>query len=489
MKISSKKIIPLFILSLLGSGSGEKSVSETQTQSAISYPMRINLGEKSQPINKRAPDESDLVFFAGYPISFENQKNCTAAFIANKQGIGFITSAQCCVKNNCNFFPNQSTDNVYAIEDDGNVTLIGAVYDMMFGNNGLDYVFVTSILIDWDNIPYTTGLTSDNDTISELYPITSYLTLNETGHKVCAYGAKNGYICGLLQAINVEITVPNPWNEKVLSAGIIELTTSQQDNATDVTEVKTLEWNDTLNIMDSKNKVGRPYYIYAGSRIYVQISNTQNSFSCTAGFPVIKPNGIKGILTAGHCVYKNNDPDVYTMVDGKLEDIGDATKVAVGDRDGNEYAFIELHTWIWGDPTACAVKPDRNGILQFVPITSLYTPKLGERVCGFGSFNGYICGKIVAVDVTAEFARSEGLPNYVAKSLYKVDTGKKGFGEGDSGGPIFTSEGLVRAHAVGHIVGGDKYNGRNILYYMPIKKTLKALGDYKIIMADSCSKI
>ncbi|CAG8730770.1 43556_t:CDS:2 [Gigaspora margarita] len=472
MKISSKKIIPLFILSLLGSGSGEKD-----------------------------PDESDLVFFAGYPISFENQKNCTAAFIANKQGIGFITSAQCCVKNNCNFFPNQSADNVYAIEDDGNVTLIGAVYDMMFGNNGLDYVFVTSILIDWDNIPYTTGLTSDNDTISELYPITSYLTLNETGHKVCTYGAKNGYLCGLLQAINVEITVPNPWNgsltnlsvnevyffgekefenediggpvyiqidnngttiaqalghitqtghrhfyytpiEKVLSAGIIELTTSQQDNATDVTEVKTLEWNDTLNIMDSKNKVGRPNYIYAGSRIYVQISNTQSSFSCTAGFPVIKPNGIKGILTAGHCVYKNNDPDVYTIVDGKLEDIGDATKVAVGDRDGNEYAFIELHTWIWGDPTACAVKPDRNGILQFVPITSLYTPKLGERVCGFGSFNGYICGKIVAVDVTAEFTRSEGLPNYVAKSLYKVDTGKKGFGEGDSGGPIFTSEGL-----------------------------------------------
>ncbi|RIB28169.1 hypothetical protein C2G38_1575679 [Gigaspora rosea] len=162
MKISSKKIIQLFILCLLGFGSGEKLVSESKNQPAISYPTRINFGEKlknsdqSQPINKRDTDESDRAIYAGYPISFENKKNCTAAFIGNKQGIdGFITSAQCCVRNNCNFFPNQISDNVYENEDDGNVTQIGAAYDMMFGINGLDYVFVTSILIAWDNIPYS----------------------------------------------------------------------------------------------------------------------------------------------------------------------------------------------------------------------------------------------------------------------------------------------------------------------------------------------
>ncbi|CAG8854804.1 35038_t:CDS:1, partial [Gigaspora margarita] len=40
---------------------------------------------------------------------FRNVKNCTAAFISNKQGIdGFITSALC-----CNMFRNEVTDEVY----------------------------------------------------------------------------------------------------------------------------------------------------------------------------------------------------------------------------------------------------------------------------------------------------------------------------------------------------------------------------------------
>ncbi|KAF0507917.1 hypothetical protein F8M41_018873 [Gigaspora margarita] len=507
MKIFTKIIIQLFILSLLGFRSGEKIVSESQNPPAISYPTRINLGEtfknydQSQPINKRDTDESDRAIYAGYPISFENQKNCTAAFIGNKQGIdGFITSAQCCVRNNCNFFPNQPSDNVFENEDDGNVTQIGAAYDMMFGIIGLDYVFVTSILIDWDNIPYATGLTLDDGTISELYPITSYLTLNETGNKVCAYGAKSGYRCGLLNEINIEITVPNPWNgsltnlsvnevylgvkgfenediggpvyiqidnngfttaqalghitsifnddrtgskyfyytpiEKVLSAGIIKLTTYQQNNAgnTNVTEIKNLEWNDTSNIMDLKIRDDKPYYIYAGIRIHIQISDTQQKSRCTAGFPVIKPNGMIGILTVGHCVYENNDPDVYTKINETLEVIGDVSKVAVGDVDG-------------------------------------------EEVCGFGSFNGYICGKIVAVDQTAEFTRRRGRPNFVVKGLNKIETELKHFGGEDSGGPIFTSEGLVRAHPVGHVVGGGKQDGKTVLFYMPIETTLEALGN------------
>ncbi|CAG8783820.1 4921_t:CDS:2, partial [Gigaspora rosea] len=216
--------------------------------------------------------------------------------------------------------------------------------------------------------------------------------------------------------------------------------------------IKNLEWNDTANIMNLKIREDKSYYIYAGKRIHIQVSDTQSKARCTAGFPVIKPNGRKGMLTAGHCVYENTDPDVYTKINGTLEDIGDVTKVAVGDEEGNEYALIELHTWEWGDPTACVPKLDRNGILQFAPINSTYSPKQGEEVCGFGSFNGYVCGKIVEVDQTAEFTR-----------------------RGDSGGPIFTSEGLARAHPVGHEVGGGKQDGKNVSFYMPIETTLKAL--------------
>ncbi|CAG8830220.1 11116_t:CDS:1, partial [Racocetra persica] len=153
----------------------------------------LNLGKcykQPQPANnnnKRDTGENYTdpgEMFAGYPILFESTKSCTAAFIGNKQGIdGLITSAQCCTRINCNFFPNQHPDSVSENLDDGNITHIGYAYDMMFGDNGLDYVFVNSISIDWNNIPYTTGLTSDDSTISELYPITSYLTLNETGQE------------------------------------------------------------------------------------------------------------------------------------------------------------------------------------------------------------------------------------------------------------------------------------------------------------------
>ena len=98
---------------------------------------------------------------------------------------------------------------MYGYGENGNVKRLGMAFGMTFGDGGLEYVFVTS---GWDNIPYTTGLTSDDGVISELYPTTSYLTLTEAdkGTEVCAYGAKSGYHCGTLNEINVEITVPNP---------------------------------------------------------------------------------------------------------------------------------------------------------------------------------------------------------------------------------------------------------------------------------------
>ncbi|RIB28525.1 hypothetical protein C2G38_2059163 [Gigaspora rosea] len=69
----------------------------------------------------------------------------------------------------------------------------------------LGYVFVTSILADWNNIPYTRGIIPE-----EVYPVTSYLTLNFKGEEVCAYGVKSGFFCGTLDEINASIKILNP---------------------------------------------------------------------------------------------------------------------------------------------------------------------------------------------------------------------------------------------------------------------------------------
>ncbi|CAG8571526.1 23969_t:CDS:1, partial [Racocetra persica] len=369
-----------------------------------------------------------------------------------------------------------------------------------------------------------------------------------------------GYRCGILNKINVEITIPNPWNgsltnlnvnevylpgvkgfesediggpvyiqtenngtttaqalghitnlfndnstgrkyfyytpiEKVLSAGIIKLSTFQQANAgntnvtqansdnINVTMIKNSDRNNSRNLMNSKITDEKSIYVYAGSIIRV---GSPNGARCTTNFPVIKPNGIIGILTAGHCAYANIDFNVYIRVKGKFEEIGDIPNMAVGDEDGNDYAFIELYTWIYGDPKACVLKPDRNGILQLVPITSIYSPNLGEYVCGFGAVNSYVCGEIVEINVAVKFWPERGSGPILVSGLNKIKTEKsKFFNKGDSGGPIITSEALAKAHAVGYIVGGIKEFG--VAYYMPIEKSLKAMGGYSLIITDSCT--
>ncbi|CAG8636065.1 542_t:CDS:2, partial [Gigaspora rosea] len=148
---------------------------------------------------------------AGFPITFRNEKNCTVGFIGNNEDInGFITSALCCARDNCNILNGEESDEVYeVIGNDGSndLNLIGAAYDIKFE---LGYIFVTSILEAWNNIPYTKGVIPE-----VLYPVTSYLTLNFKGDEVCAYGAKSGFFCGTLDEINASISILNPLTDKL----------------------------------------------------------------------------------------------------------------------------------------------------------------------------------------------------------------------------------------------------------------------------------
>jgi len=68
--------------------------------------------------------------------------------------------------------------------------------------------------VDWSPFLYTAGLTANdttnNGTITELYPVTSDFTPTEPGLAVCAYGQGSGYLCGNLTGFDLYIAVDNP---------------------------------------------------------------------------------------------------------------------------------------------------------------------------------------------------------------------------------------------------------------------------------------
>jgi len=269
--------------------------------------------------------------FAGYWINFENQKNCTASFVVNKQGVnGLLTSAQCCVNNNC--LNGNAFDTAYENEDDGSVTRIGQVHDAQFGGaNGLDYAFVSLDSVDWKPFLYTAGLTANdtinNGTITELYPVTSDFTPTEPGLAVCASGQGSGYNCGNLTELDLTLAVSNPWNGKP-------------------TILKGLNKVDLgVNSFESKEDIGGPVY-----------AQSNNSGTVTA----------QGL---GHIVAVNNDDPqhkfLYYLPMDKVLNSGD-TKLLTHtlEEEKNE---IEIKTVKWnetadinGNPTKRATDPEEN---------------------------------------------------------------------------------------------------------------------------------
>ena len=249
MKINNHKVKSLVLLSLLNSvlGKEEKSTNQTEISSSIGmdFPMLenqnqssnlvANFGEKN--IAKRDSSPPKIYYPAGYPISIvdtsvpnwdkNNVKNCTTSFAVRRlpDTDGFITSSLC-----RRDFSTNGIDRVfssYFYDGDNNSDkwdwFIGGLsfYSYKFEKNelgelvGYDVGLVlgsgTLTTKEWITVPYVTGLTTNDKTISERYPITSYLTLNETGQKVCAYGTDSGYRCGKLIEIDLELKIPNPW--------------------------------------------------------------------------------------------------------------------------------------------------------------------------------------------------------------------------------------------------------------------------------------
>jgi hypothetical protein len=212
MKINNK-IKSLFSLSLVGSSLGKENNQTGINLNNNQFPeMAVNL-------TKRQNNPDPTLIFAGYPIlvteDHGGKKSCTASFAVlytdspdcefGDDNGGFITSSLC----------SPVTDSLGNRVSTRDGSMLGDMVYMTFGrvstlNNNFDYAYV-SIYVDKNKLtPYTTGLTTNDKTVSELYPVIE-TSLPQLGI-ICAYGANSGYRCGSQVGSDLEITIPNPWN-------------------------------------------------------------------------------------------------------------------------------------------------------------------------------------------------------------------------------------------------------------------------------------
>ncbi|CAG8670899.1 9120_t:CDS:2, partial [Ambispora gerdemannii] len=355
----------------------------------------------------------------------------------NKQGVnGLLTSAQCCVNNNClngNIF-----DSAYENEDDGNLTKIGQVHDAQFGGaSGLDYAFVSLDSVDWSPFNYTAGLTAHDNinhgTITELYPVTSDFTPTEPGLKVCAFGQGSGYLC-------VDLGTEGMVSQEDLGGPVYA-----QSNNSGTTTAQALGHIVATNNDDPNHK-----FLY-----YLPIDK-EGSSRCITGFAVKKKGFIydsPGILTAAHCFINSNNGKLETGVNVFVgdKDIGYNDMAKYGDKDGNDYAFIDT------------------------AITSVVTPEIGTEACGFVEEIGLACGKIINRDMQI-WGKNPGTNELsIKKGLYVIDIEKKSFkkeafGPGSSGAPIFVRTSGTTVQALGIIAAGDDDGEKITVYVMPLSK-------------------
>jgi len=219
MKINNNKIKSLFLLGLLNSVAGKDKKSNNKSEILATN----QLPQLATNLTERQNNPNPTLIFAGHPIlvseGYNNdgsKKSCTASFAVlytnspdcefGDDNGGFITSSL------CSPITDSLGNRVFA--RDGS-TLLGDMEYMTFGRvssviNDFDYAYV-SIDTSQNNLtPYTTGLTTNDKTVSELYPVIG-TPLPQLGI-ICAYGSSSGYRCGSQVGSDLEITIPNPWN-------------------------------------------------------------------------------------------------------------------------------------------------------------------------------------------------------------------------------------------------------------------------------------
>jgi len=206
MKINSNKLKSIFLLSLVGSNLAKEESSKNQSELTLNSLPQIGAN-----FTKRENETDPTLIFGGYPIAFENQKNCFASFALIEakynddcewgRGNVFLTSSRCCTTERfCDRFTVFSAGN--------SSKRVGQISDLAL-TFGRGVFLIDFAVVIPDNglklIPYVMGP-------EDLYPITSLATA-AIESQVCAYGPLRGYLCGSVVEMNTGVEYVDPSGE------------------------------------------------------------------------------------------------------------------------------------------------------------------------------------------------------------------------------------------------------------------------------------
>ena len=162
------------------------------------------------------------------------------------------------------------------------------------------------------------------------------------------------------------------------------------------------------------------------------LSLRQYETGCTAGFPAYL-NGVKGVLSAGHC----GDLNYYTSNLGTTYPLGRDTGSTSTRFD------IEFYPVLTTQPLLPAIYTNTNSV-NTIPINRIGTRSdyfFNDWVCHYGKTNGYTCGELKGIVQSPSVNGCNGwsIYGYCDKSYMLISGETSGdllrAGSGDSGGP------------------------------------------------------
>ncbi len=158
-----------------------------------------------------------------------------------------------------------------------------------------------------------------------------------------------------------------------------------------------------------------------------EIGGGVNLSTCTSGFSVMEPSGIKGITTAGHCENAQSYLGVNLPFWSGTPDGGGTAYDIQWHRADQAFA---VRNWIW----------DGSSNRPIYNVRFRASQNVGDWVCKFGRTTGYGCGTVATTsqdgvnvrldDITVDYGDSGG-PWYVNTTAYGTTIARCMLGNGN----------------------------------------------------------
>lgn len=235
------------------------------------------------------------------------------------------------------------------------------------------------------------------------------------------------------------------WADPATRSVVLALNGRPRDGAAAAFVDEARRLGPAVRVLDGMAPVAPRTDLVGGDAIFI------GSGRCSVGFGARTPAGAPRLITAGHCTDEGGD------VRGANNVVIGPIRSSVFDRQG-DWGVVDVGPG-WTPTSAVA-----SAASSTVRVTGQATATPGTDICRSGSTTGWHCGKVTAVDVTANYATGpvEGLTLTSACSE-----------PGDSGGPF-----VAGTSALGTLSGGsgDCTTPGGTTLYQPIGEVLAVEG-------------